>query len=370
MRIGIEARMMGAENTRGLGRYIQELVAAMLKVAPENEYVLLTRSSDHALRDSPQVKTVVADVPWYGLAEQMKVPRILKSLQVDVVHVPHWNVPLLYSGPLVVTIHDLLLLHQPASANASTRAWPVRLLKRSGFKITLKHAVRTAKKICVPTEFVKRDLGFFFPEAVDKIVVTGEGVTHFGAVQINDIKRLEAKRLLYLGSAYPHKRLDLLLQAWKSFSDSHPDWVLDIGGEMDGFMSRTQDLARSMGLRRVNFLGRVPDSSLDKLFAEASVLVWPSSFEGFGLTPLEALARGCPVVSSDAPPMPEVLGKKGVVYFKNGSVDDMINAMIGVVDNLGALESQAVESRSELLARHDWEKAARITLEAYRQAIE
>ena len=384
MRIGIEARMMGAENTRGLGRYVEELVKAMANVAPDNEYVLVTRSAKHALAGLPQVKTVVADIPWYGLEEQLKLPAILRGLKTDVVHVPHWNVPLRYSGPLVVTIHDLLLLHQPNSANASTRAWPIRLAKRLGFKMTLRHAVNSAKRICVPTEFVKNDLLGYFPTASGKVLVTGEGVSRFvassharlpdGQVPTSqapgtcDVRRA-TKTVLYIGSAYPHKRLDLLLEAWQAFASKHEGYELVIAGEMDAFMSRIKNQAQNMGLSRATFLGRVPDDRMAELFAGASFFVWPSSFEGFGLSPVEALSVGCPVVSSDAQPMPEVLGKNGVVYFKSGSVDGMIRAMNEVVDNLGLYRDKAKDSIADLLARHDWAAAAKRTLAAYQQAL-
>ena len=177
MKIGIDARMMGPENTRGLGRYIQELTAAMVQIAPEHEFVLVVRSPDHPLSDYPNVRTVVADVPWYSWQEQRQMPRVLRDLKTDVVHIPHWNVPLTYSGPLVVTIHDLLLRHQPASAKASTRSWPVRMIKRAGFRLVLDHAIRVARRICVPTEFVQRDLEHLYPKTMGKVIVTGEGIT-------------------------------------------------------------------------------------------------------------------------------------------------------------------------------------------------
>jgi len=370
--------MMGAENTRGLGRYIQELVAAMAAMAPDNEYVLVTRRADHALAALPHIKTVVADIPWYGLDEQIKMPRIFRDLKADVVHVPHWNVPLAYSGPLVVTVHDLLLLHQPASANASTRVWPVRLFKRLGFRLTLRHAVSAAQRICVPTEFVKDDLLNFFPAAQNKIVVTGEGVTRF-RVSSNEFrvtqdqgpraKDRSRSYLLYVGSAYPHKRVDLLLKAWETVSAKRPDLELVVAGEMDAFMQRQKAISEERKLPRVSFLGRVTDAELSALFSGASAFVWPSSFEGFGLGPVEALSTGCPVISSDVRPMPEVLGKKGVAYFKTGSVDGMIEAINEVVDNQSVYRSQALSAVDDLLDVHDWNKAAARTLAAYGQAL-
>ncbi len=369
MRIAIDARMMGPENTRGIGRYIQELVKAMLEEAPENEYTLITRAAKHALAGS--VQTVVADIPWYRLAEQTKMPGVLRSIKAEVIHVPHWNVPLFYKSqvPLVVTIHDLLLRHQPSSAKSSTRPWPIRNLHHFYYKLVLNHAIKSASKICVPTEYTKKDIKNLYPSAANKIVVTGEGITALTPPSIRGAKGGSSPYLLYVGSAYPHKRLDLLLEAWEDFSKFYPEMELVIAGEMDIFMRRIVERVKTMDLDRIVFLGKVTDQVLVQLYKGASGLAFPSSFEGFGLPPIEALRAGCPVVSSDSTCLPEVLGKKGVVYFKSGSKDGMIKAVKTVVDNQDKLRKEAAEAGPELALRHSWKQAAIKTLDTYREAV-
>lgn len=175
--------------------------------------------------------------------------------------------------------------------------------------------------------------------------------------------------LLYVGSAYPHKRLDLLLTAWEDVSKQYPDLKLLIAGELDIFMKMQNEECRMKNVPRVEFLGKVTDDQLSELYQGALALVFPSSFEGFGLTPLEALAHGCPVVSSDSTCLPEVLGKKGVVYFKSGSRDGMLTAVKTVVDNQVQLRNEAAEAGQELARRHSWKQAAQKTLEAYHSAV-
>ena len=172
---------------------------------------------------------------------------------------------------------------------------------------------------------------------------------------------------MFVGSAYPHKRLDLLLSAWKHVSARYPDMDLVVAGELDAFMQRVQTAVKLEKLPNVKFLGRVTDDRLAELYRDAVTLVWPSSFEGFGLVPLEALASGCPVVSSDSTCMPEVLGNSGVSYFKSGSRDGIIEAINTVVDNLEKYRKEAKESQSALSERHSWKKAAALTLSAYRR---
>ncbi|MDF1496691.1 MAG: glycosyltransferase family 1 protein [Patescibacteria group bacterium] len=366
MKIGVDARMMGAGNTRGIGRYIEELFRAMIVNHPENEYFFITRSLDHALKDHACVKTIVADIPWYSTKEQLYLPKVLNKLDVDVMHFPHWNVPLTYRKPYVVTIHDLLLRHQKDSSKTSTRSVFHRLAKRVGYRAVLRHAIIGAKAISVPTQFVADDVEFFYPSKKRKIIVTGEGVSELH----NDGSRdFDFEYLLYVGSSYPHKRLDLLMEVWKELSQSYPDMHLVIAGETDVFMQRIKLMSESMNLMRIHFEGRVSDGELRSLYENATAFVFPSEFEGFGLPPLEALALGTPVISSDSRPLPDVLGTGGVVYFKSGSGDGMIDAVKAVVDNSDSMRNQAKISGEVLKEKYTWRNASEHTLEAYNLAL-
>ncbi len=368
MRIAIDARMTGAENTRGIGRYIEELVRAMIEVEPQNEYVMID-----------------AKVPWYGLAEQMKMPEILRAARADVVHVPHWNVPLLYRGPLVVTIHDLLLRHEPASAKASTHNFLTRRVKRIGYRLTLDHAISAAKKILVPTQFVADDVTHFYPRAAPKIVVTGEGMpskvesrkskveSHGGLLDFETF-RLSTPFLLYVGSAYPHKGLGDLLAAWEKIAETHPDLRLVIAGEMDVFMKRAKSKVESRKSKvaddsRITFLGRVTDAKLRDLYAHATAFVYPSHFEGFGLPPLEAIAAGCPVISSDAGPLRDVLGADGAIFFRAGDVNDILRAVTELLFDVAERRKRLPEIARRLAERWSWTRAAEITLAAYKSIL-
>ena len=370
MKIAIDARMMGANNTRGIGRYIEELIRALLEIS-NDEFILVARTKDHPFANNPRVQTVVADISWYGWTEQFKMPGIFSKINADVYHVPHWNVSLGMPGPLVITVHDLLLRHQPNSSKVSTRSWPVRTLKHWSFRLILRNAISNAGKICVPTEFVKEDICKFYPSAKNKIVVTGEGISSLSK-SVTAEWRPDwnfSKFLFYVGSAYPHKRLDMLLEAWPQLIKQYPDLSLVIAGEKDSFMKQIESKFKAQALPGVCFADRVTDGELESLYNEALALVFPSSFEGFGLVPLEALAHGCPVISSDSRPMSDTLGNKGVVFFKTGDVNDMIMAIKSVVDKPEPYRNQAEKNKSELLAGHDWKEAAKITRQAYQNCV-
>jgi len=369
MRICIDARMMGPENTRGIGRYIEELVRAMLVQEPENRYVLIVRKPDHPFKDEPNVETLVADVPWYGLAEQRLMADVFRRAKADLVHVPHWNVPMSFRGPLVVTIHDLILRHFPASARTSTRGPLVRWLKNIGYRATISRAIRHAERILVPAEFTEQDVESFYPKSKGKIIVAGEGMPQIQAPTTQRGESGASPFLLYVGSAYPHKGLDDLLVTWPEIQKNHPELRLILVGELDVFMRKLKGDAEAQGLRNVEFLGRVSDERLSELYSGAKAFVFPSHFEGFGLPPLEALAHGCPVISSDAASLPEVLGKNGATYFRAGDSGGILLAVEKVLADTEKAKVAARQAAQGLVQRHTWLKTARLTLQAYREVL-
>jgi len=347
MRLAVDARMMGAGKTRGIGRYIQEMVDQMRPLlAPGDEIVLIDRP-----------------IPWYSLKEQYQMPGIVRAAKADLVWIPHWNVSIFMPKPFVITIHDLLLLEQPSSAKASTRGPVVSWLKRIGHRIVLSLAVRRAEKILVPTRAVAHDIKKYFPFAGNKVIVTGEGLSRFPHHETDD--RLPATSyLLYVGSAYPHKRLDLLIDAWSIVSKSRADLSLVITGSDDVFLARIKKQVDEHRIPRVLFTGAVDDQTLANLYAHAQAFIFPSSFEGFGLPPIEALAHGTPVIASDLPVLREVLPEQGVFFFKTGDKDAMIAATNAVLANLKNARAQAALGGAEVRRRHRWDRAAEQVLHA------
>lgn len=365
MRIAIDARMMGPTSTRGIGRYVEELIRHMLEIAPEHTFVLVTRQKDHPFVHHPSVETHVVDIVWYGLQEQLRMSRVMRSLRADVVHFPHWNVPLNFSQSYVLTVHDLLLRHFPASAKASTRGPIVRAIKQLGYRLVLSHAISRAARILVPTQTVADDVAQLYPRSRSRLIVTGEGMPSSPLDEGAALDR-QSPYLLYVGAAYPHKGLDDVLAAWPSVSREFPELRLRIVGEQDVFMRRAMDLAKTSNAPRVEFLGSVSDENLQKLYCNATAFVFPTHFEGFGLPPLEAIAHGTPVLCSDIPVMREVLGDDGAIFFRPGSPNDILLAVQRLMREPEHVRQQTREQAVELARRHQWKNAAQHTLNAYR----
>lgn len=368
MRLAIDARMMGAGNSRGIGRVTEELLKAMLEIAPEHEYVLIEKDvRKGAFCSHAGCEHVQANVHWYGLKEQVAIPRAIRQVKADLVLVPHWNVSWFCSIPRVVFIHDLILREEPVSANISTRGWFVRLMKRIGFRIILHRALFSSRAILVPTKHVAERIKHHYPSLRVPVHVVGEGMP-----MVNQSVWREPDRPLYLfmlGSAYPHKNHDLVFRAWPEIHRRYPELRLVIGGKKDAFMQKLEARVKQEKLEGISFCGEVPDQEIVSRMAGAFACVFPSRWEGFGLPPLEAMTAGIPVLSSDSSCMPEVLGEKGVIYFNPSSVDGIVGAVEALFRNPSGVRGDARMAAVDLALRHDWRKAAKRTLEICEKVI-
>lgn len=173
MRILIDGRLYGLENA-GLGRYLINLIAELSKIDTKSDYVLLLRKKYFDELNFPSNwKKVLADFQHYSLAEQINLPGIIKNENPDIVHFPHFNVPLFYRGIYIVTIHDMLM-HKFAGLSATTLPAPFYFFKQLVYTIIFRNAVTRAKKIIVPSGAVKGEVLSYYHLSPEKIEVIYE----------------------------------------------------------------------------------------------------------------------------------------------------------------------------------------------------
>ncbi|OGL72432.1 hypothetical protein A3C96_03975 [Candidatus Uhrbacteria bacterium RIFCSPHIGHO2_02_FULL_60_10] len=373
MRIGIDARFYGPAG-RGLGRYLSELIAELERQDQTNEYVVFLRHANwnDYRPQNPRFSKALADIPWYGWREQIFLPPLLRRRRLDLVHFPHFNVPLLYRRPFVVTIHDLILLKYP-TPRASFLGPIIFWLKYKVYRLVIASALRRARTVITVSQTTKQDLEQTFPFAKQKnIIVTHEASAgNFSAPDSPPATRhssLATPYFLYVGSAYPHKNLETLLAAFVRFRANHPEYRLVIVGAHDRFMTRLMNEARAHGRdRQVEFRGAVSDSELARLYDEAIAYVFPSLCEGFGLPPLEAMSRGLPVAAARASCLPEILGD-AAVYFDPQNPVAIAAALSELAENPDKRSVLATAGRAQA-GRYNWSDCARKTLAAYRSSI-
>lgn len=348
----------------GLGRYVEQMVIQLQQLDRENRYVLFLKKEnfDACPITAPNFEKRLADVHWYTVKEQLAMPGIIDRERLDLVHFPHWNVPLLVRTPFVVTIHDLILLEQPTSAKATTRGPIVYPIKRLGYRIVLANALRRSRQIIAVSNYTKSSILKFFPSVpAEKISVIYEGVT---ALQPSQPLQPLQLFLLYVGNAYPHKNLDTLLAAFDLFVQKHPKYKLVLAGRDDMFYRRLQGLRGLQGLQgRVRFVMNPPDEELADLYRGATGYVFPSRSEGFGLPPLEAMSAGIPVTASDIGALTEVLGD-AALYFSPNDPREMAAAMSRLVSDEN-LRRLLIAKGHEQTERYSWKTMVEQTLAIY-----
>ena len=350
MNVGIDARMLGPSvGGGGLGRYVEELADELASQSHKHRYVLFVKNTAQAKGREHRI----ANIHWYTLAEQLKMPKLIDRENLDLIHYPHWNVPLRAKTPFVVTIHDLILLEQPRSARATTRGPLVYWLKYQLFRRVLRHAVTASRAIIAPSQYTKDSILKFFPNTdPDKIHVVYEGLTDLASLT-PEPKPSTAPYLLYVGNAYPHKNLGRLQQAFNLVRQDHPDLEIIFAGRGDQFYERAQ-AHHTPGAR---YVMNPTDEQLAKLYAGAHGYVFPSLCEGFGLPPLEAMSFSVPVAAARSSCLPEILGD-AAVYFDPEDVQDMANAMNQLVDN-NELRTRLITQGKTQIKKYSWATMAK-----------
>jgi len=369
MKIGIDARFYGPIG-KGLGRYTQKLIENLEITDHQNEYYIFLKKEnwDHYKPKNSNFKKVLANWRWYTLAEQIFMPIKINKTKIDLMHFPHFNVPMFYSGNFVVTIHDLILTQYPTQ-RASTLGPILYKLKHAAYSMVIKSAVRKAKKIITVSEYTKIELVKHFKVNSEKISVTYEAVDYIEHTDGNSqdilIKYgIKKPYLLYVGNAYPHKNLELMLKVFSEVKKAKPDYSLVLVGKEDYFFSRLKAIAKEMDIAtHVVFPGFVADQDLPIVYKQADLYVFPSLCEGFGLPALEAFSYGLPVVASNSSCLPEILGQ-AAYYFDPNSTDQIKQAIITLLDDQ-KLRQKLINVGHERIKQFSWQKMAETTLDIY-----
>jgi glycosyltransferase involved in cell wall biosynthesis len=386
MRIAIDARFINPEN-RGLSTYTRNLVYGLESIDKKNEYFILLRDKDFALISfcNPNFKKVRAEAHWYGVREQLLVPKILYRLKPDLTHFPHFNVPLIYNRPFITTIHDLILFAFPTK-KATTLGSVAYTIKNRAYRATINHAIYRSKGIIAVSENTSKDILRFFT-SVDKnkisTIYEGAGgeddneINKYKNISLNNRRKWLQKKLsvkfpfiFYLGGAYPHKNLERLILGFKRAQEKNKNIFLIIAGGNDYFFDRLKKLVKSNKIPNVIFPGFISDrKTLEFLYQEALFCIFPSLYEGFGLPPLEALKRNKLVLCNNGTCFPEILGDS-VVYFDGESVENITKTITSTIKKLESLKKTYLPRAQRTLTRYSWDKMAHETLKLYENTIE
>lgn len=373
MRIGIDCRLAGTQHA-GIGRYIQNLVKYLIK-DKRHQWVLFFYDQAQASEvlgkslSSSTIEVVLTPIKHYSLMEQLVLPFYFYQANLDLLHVPHFNAPLLYFRLLVVTIHDLLW-HNHRGSKVTTLPQPIYWLKYFFYLVVVKSTIKRAKKIIVPAKVVLKSVVALVPAAANKTVVCYEGSdlgnsdSTGGNLVVGGIAkpRRNPNSLLFVGSLYPHKNIKVILEALRELRET----TLSIVGSRSVFVEATQTLVEEWGLsKRVHFLGYLSDEKLSEQYLTCGALVQPSLSEGFGLTGVEAMRYGAPVIASDIPIFHEIYRKSALFFNPHDS-----KSFIKAYKKLSPKMVQKLRlSSSQVIKLYNWQTMSEQINKLYEEVI-
>lgn len=361
MHIVIDARVINS----GTGTYVAKLLEYLQKIDNANNYTVLLREKDkdYWSPTASNFTTRVAEFDNYSFSEQIGYKRFLETLHPDLVHFCMPQQPVLYRGRHITTMHDMTLIN----TYNSDKNWLVFHFKQFVGRFVWRRIARTSDHVIAISENTKREYQDFTHISDEKISVIYEaGEAH--------IEKLEEYTplpftdfIMYVGQQPDYKNIRRLIQAHQQLLATHPDLGLVLVGRMNPDTENNKQWSDSQGYTRIHFTGFLPDPQRDWLFTKARAYVFPSLMEGFGLPPLEAMAYGTPVISSNASCMPEVLGN-GAEYFDPLNIDEMASTIAKVVDN-NELRQDLVKRGYSQVAKYSWEHMAQQTHDIYMRVL-
>lgn len=367
MKIAFDLRRI---NNLGIGRYMKCLVEAILAEEPTSEYLLiLPPGAERAIQFQGNGATIITPkLKYYSIREQIQLPRILREQKVDLLHSPHFMLPLVRPCASVVTIHDVIGMTCKDDLGSS--------IGRLYYRGMIAAAVRLADGIITDSEFSRDDIVRYLDVDRSKINVVYPGVsTDFQQIADAEILRsvrakyrIEHDYIIYAGIYKPRKNHLALLKAFQKFLSRtrHANLVL-VGPLSEG----QEDLRRrstELGIAdNVIFTGVVEDADLRALYSAAKVYACPSRYEGFGFTILEAMACGTPVVCNPMTSLPEV-GGDAAIYADAEDSDEFANALYRVFTDRN-LRTDLIEKGRVNTQRFKWGNAAKETVAIYQEIL-
>lgn len=359
----------------GIGRYVYEFVKNATEINAgsgyPHEFVLFFNEPEYKeFETTKNVKKILINARHYSFKEQFKFPFKIRKEKVDIMFFPHFNVPIFYRKPYIVTIHDLTLSIFPGQKMI---CWYHRL----AYQLTIRNAVKKAKKIIAISEHTKDDIIRFLKAPKEKIEIIYNGIgDEFKEIDNLDslkptLKKYNIKKefLLYTGVWRNHKNLPRLIEALSIIREKHSlDLDLVITGKPDPHYPEVKDAIKNYKLKdSVICTDLVDEKELVDLYNAADLFVFPSLCEGFGMPPLEAMKCGTPVIASKISSVPEICGD-AAVYFDPYDAKDIANKIMSVYKD-AEKKAELVEKGMERAAKFSWGKMAEETLRIIRDAL-
>lgn len=367
MKIAIDARML---TYSGIGRYIQNLIINLSKIDKENKYNILISNNNTvpASGENFSYSNPKRNIPVYSLKEQFFLPFDIMNTEADIIHYPSFNVPILNFMPFVATIHDIYYYLHPEACPSKAAYLYARFM--------IKVAARFSKKIITVSQYSRNEIIKHLNVKTEKVVAIHNGVSEIYKPvsdpirfkEVMDKYNIKDAYIFYAGIHQPRKNLINLIRAY-SMLRNKKSFQLVLGGKIDPKRGEIYNIVNELGLNeRVLFLGDVPEGDLPVLYSMASLFAFPSLYEGFGLSPLEAMACGAPVVTSDVTSLPEIVGDAAIMVDPKDI--NLLAYNIERVLSSNGLQAELRERGFKRAKLFNWQNTAKETLKIYYEVAE
>lgn len=373
MRIALDIRKI---NEFGIGTYIRNLVLNLAQIDTESRYFLIGKERDGSeLGALPSNFSFIDDHTHESeFWNDVILPYSLKRNQVELLHTPHYRAPRFLRCKSIITIHDcvhILFPNYATSRAAYDRA-----------RTTTRRAIRHCSHILTVSEATQRDLMRLFSIPEEKITVVYNAIDERAVVTSNaDEQRRVLERyqihdpfLLYAGNIKPHKNIARIIEAFsvlKTELKENETWknlkLLIIGDELSKHQFLRRTVIRSGVQHDVRFFGYVPYDTLKVFYKSAQIFVFPSLYEGFGLPPLEAMANGTPVLTSNISSLPEVLGDAALLVNPE-NVFEISKGLKHLLFDTN-LRSELIAKGLQQSRKYSWRKSAELVWKTYQKVL-
>ncbi|MDB5186269.1 MAG: glycosyltransferase family 1 protein [Candidatus Saccharibacteria bacterium] len=366
MHIVIDARIRRSTT----GRYTDRLIEHLQDIDTTNHYTILVQPDDPWQMRNKNFVTVSSPFPQFSFnpLDQIRFAWQVYRLKPDLVHFTMTQQPVLYFGRIVTTTHDTTMYYFVRRGSTPLLVYK---LKMGLYRFLVWWSHRKSARIIVPTNTVAQEFEKLQPFTKDKLVVTYEASEPAMAITGEKPDSIETNDefLLYVGTAFPHKNLPKMIEAFNILHDKRPNLKLVITGKRtEKHLVEIENWAKSQpSYNHIVFAGFVSDAELRWLYEHCSAYVFTSLSEGFGLPPLEAMSHGAPVVSSNASCMPEVYGD-AAHYFDATDASDIAEKVSEVLGDK-TLRKNLIAKGHVRLKKYSWRKMADETLAVYNQAL-
>ncbi len=349
------------------GRYTDRLLEHLQEIDDENNYTVLLSPSDKWQGSARNFTALPCPYKQFSFNpfEQIGFAWQLYRLRPALVHFTMTQQPLLYFGKIITTTHDLTMLRYTRKGRFPAWVHAIRMVLYK-FMFWLSH--RKSRIIIVPTKFVKEDLAKYQQFTKPKTHVTYESSEPPISAKAERLKGVDKPFIFHVGSPFPHKNIDALVEAFSQVKAKNPALKLVLPGKKEFYFDQLEISLQNHPLKKdIIIPGFVSDAELKWLYENAECYVLPSLSEGFGLPGLEAMAHGCPLASSNTTCLPEVYGK-AAHFFDPSSADDIANG-VGEVIQSKTLKDKLVKEGRAQIKKYSWQKMAEQTLSLYKQAL-